>query len=141
MSANDKQLLIKSFEEELAAVDAEVEIMERRREALESTIENLRELISLNGGSAPAKQERPLFSRNAFADLGVVEATVKILGIVGVAQTNREVVDALLLGGKKSESKSFSNTVRITLLKESEKEKPRVRWVNHKWELPEWSEK
>jgi hypothetical protein len=64
---------------------------------------------------------------------------VKYLGIVKRPQTTREVVDALLLGGKKSESKNFADTVRITLLKESEKENPRICWIDRKWELPEWS--
>lgn len=139
MSANDKHVLLKGFEEELEQVESEMEILEKRRDALEITVRGIRQLINLNGGSLPVKPERPLFPRNAFTDLGTVEAAVKYLGIVKRPQTTREVVDALLLGGKKSESKNFTDTVRITLLKESEKGNPRICWTDLKWELPEWS--
>ncbi len=139
LSTNDKHVLLKGFEEELEQVEDEIDVLERRRSALLNTVEGIRELISLNGGSAPAKPERPRFPRNAFADLGTVEAAVKYLGIVKRPQTTREMVDALILGGKKSESKNYTDMVRITLLKETEKGNPRISWKDHKWELPEWS--
>lgn len=141
MSANDKELMLKGLESELEQVDSEIEVLENRREALYATIEGIQTLISLNGGSVPVKPERPQFPRNAFKDLGIVEAAVKYLGIVKRPQTTREVVDALILGGKKSDSKNFADMARVTLIKESEKEKPRIKWKDHKWELPEWSKK
>jgi hypothetical protein len=139
LSTNDKHLILKGLEEELASVATEREGLTKRQTALEKTIAGIRDLISLNGGTVPTPADsRPQFPRNAFADMGTVDAAIKYLRIIKKPQTNREVVDALILGGKKSDAKSVSDTIRITLLREADKPSGRVIWTGHQWTLREW---
>ncbi len=141
MSATDKHILLKELEGELASAREARQSAVLRVAALEQAVNGVRDLVKLNGGSVPTTQQQALFEKDAFADMGTVEAAVKFLGLVGKPQTNRQVVDALIQGGKKSDAKSIPDTIRTTLLREAEKPAGRLRWVNLKWELTEWAEK
>jgi hypothetical protein len=138
LSTSDKHIILKDLEEELATVMAERNSLSKRQAALEKAVAGVRELISLSGGSLPIPESKPLFSKTAFTNLGIVEGALKYLHLIGKPQTNREVFEALKQGGKTSGSTSFSDTVRATLLRELEKPNSRLRWTGHKWELSEW---
>jgi hypothetical protein len=134
--------MLKDLERELASVSVEREALERRHSALEKAVAGVRELISLNGGAVPAlATERPAITRNQFADMGNLDASIKYLEMAGKPQTNREVLNALIAGGKTSKSKSFSDTLRVTLLREAEKPDGRLTWKPPHWSLRSWDEK
>lgn len=142
MTTNSKHLILKELEEELASVSDQRTALARREAALEQAVSGVRELIALNGGAVPpVKQSTAAIPKNAFASLGNLEAGIAYLRLIGKPQTNREVLDALIAGGKTSNSKSFSDTLRVTLLRESQKSDGRLIWTGHQWKLREWAEK
>lgn len=142
MSVTDKHAILKALEEELDSVSDEVSTLAKRESALMQAVAGVRQLIALNGGTVPpVKQSTAAIQKNAFASLGNLEAAIAYLRLVGKAQTNREVLNALIAGGKTSNSKSFSDTLRVTLLRESQKPDGRLIWTGHQWKLREWAEK
>lgn len=142
MTTNSKHSILKELEEELASVSVERTALARREAALEQAVAGVRELIALNGGAVPpVKQSTVPILKNAFSALGNLEAAIAYLGLAGKPQTNREVLNALIAGGKTSNSKSFSDTLRVTLLRESQKPNGRLIWTGHQWKLREWTEK
>jgi hypothetical protein len=142
LTTADKHAILRDLEEELALVSAESTALARREAALTQAVAGVRDLIALNGGAVPpVKQSTVAIQKNAFASLGNLEAAIAYLRLVHKPQTNREVLNALIAGGKTSNSKSFSDTLRVTLLRESYKPDGRLIWTGHKWKLREWSEK
>jgi len=140
LTTADKHAILKDLEEELATVSSEISTLARREMALTQAVAGVRELIALNGGAVPpVKQNTAAIPRNAYASLGNLEAAIAYLRMVGKPQTNREVLNALIAGGKTSNSKSFSDTLRVTLLREDNKPDGRVVWTGHKWKLREWA--
>jgi len=53
-------------------------------------------------------------------------------------QTNRQVAEALLKGGVKSDAGNFASTLRSVLLKKQDKQNGQVVWLDNKWHLREW---
>jgi len=142
LSTTDKHAILKELEEELTSVSAESTALARREAALAQAVAGVRELIALNGGAVPpVKQSTVTIQKNAFASLGNLEAGIAYLRLIGKPQTNREVLNALIAGGKTSNAKSFSDTLRVTLLREAEKPDGRLIWTGHQWKLREWTEK
>jgi hypothetical protein len=137
----DKQQMIQALEDELADVMMKRDVLEQREMALESALESLRELVSINGEPPkPTSPNKPLFKRNAFANLSITEASIRYLRVLGEKQTNRQVVDALLQGGKQLGGKSPADTVRSLLLRENNKPNGQVYWDDEtkEWGLREW---
>lgn len=137
MSTIDKQLILKSLEEELASVEADRTLLEVREEALTQAIDGLRELISLNGGT-PA-QNRLVVKKDAFKDLSIVQGAIQYLKLVGEPQKNRALVNGLISGGKSGEG-DFATTVRSVLIRESAKPNSEIYWSAPNWGLKIWQQ-
>lgn len=139
----DRYELLSDLEAELVSVNEEVEKLEKRQSALRRTITGIRELISLNGGAAPAKESaKPTISSNAFAHLSIRDAAILFLRTAGTPQTNRQVTDAIKEGGIKTTSDDFASTVRAVLLREHNRGKGErdLYWKVPHWHLAEWGE-
>lgn len=141
MSETDKQSVLAELEKELASVVEDQNKLAQRRSALEKLVTGYRELINLNGGSAPPPSAGlSTITRMTFAKLGIAEGAIKYLRLVGKNQTNRQITDALVQGGKKSTSDRFADTVRTTLIHHSQKPSSPLLWTGKDWELKEWDE-
>ncbi len=142
MASVDKLEMLRSLEEELAWVQDEQETLIERETALEQAINGLQELIELEGGVQFIEVEAtdaPVIRRNTFAKMGILQAAIHYLRLVGENQTNREIVDALIQGGKKTSAKRFPDTVRSILLREAQNPQGLVFWSGQHWGLREWS--
>lgn len=117
--------------------------LDKRAIALQKTIAGVRELISLNDNSESvqfttiSEVSVRIIAPNQFAGLTITEAAVAYLRWIDVPQTNRQVAEALLKGGIKSDAQDFPSTLRSVLLKKQEKNSPVV-WLDTKWHLREW---
>ena len=67
--------------------------------------------------------------------MSIVDASEKYLRIVKKGQTNRQLADALVHAGYKSEAKQFVDTVRSVLHRSG-----KFVWINNRWELAEWQQ-
>lgn len=144
MTAANKHAILKELEQELASATVERDSLNRRIIALDKAVAGVRELISLNGDVPPVPQTTAIqaytqIPPDAFANVGNLEAAIQFLSLVGKPQPNRAVVKALIQGGKTSTAKNFSDMVRTTLLRESDKPNGRLIWTGHEWALREWS--
>jgi hypothetical protein len=143
MSETDKHIALANLERDLTSVVEEQERLSRKRVALEKLVSGYRELINLNGGSAPATTttvpSSPI-TRTTFAKLGIAEGAIHYLRLLGKSQTNRQITDALVQGGKESTSDRFADTVRTTLIHHSQKPNSPLLWTGKDWELKEWDE-
>lgn len=138
----DRYALLAEFEEELTTVNNEQIKLGKRAQALRMAISGIREMISLNGGAAPAEPLAARIIEDAFTGMSIKEAAIAYLRAVGKPQTNREVADALLEGGVKSGSDDFPSTLRAVLLREDKKEEEdrELYWKVPHWCLSEWDE-
>jgi hypothetical protein len=144
MMETDKHIVLADLEKELTSVIEDQDKLARRRSALEKLVTGYRELISLNGGSAPAPSPAiasGTITRTTFAKLGIAEGAIKYLQLVGKNQTNRQITDALVQGGKKSTSGRFADTVRTTLIHHAERPSSPLHWTGKDWELKEWDDR
>src|SRR5688572_13201503 len=108
----DRYALLTEFEEELSAITSEQEKLYKREQALRKAVAGIRELISLNGGTAPATEPaKPAIADNAFTNMSIRDAAISYLRTTGEPQTNRQITDALKDGGIKTISGDFSSTV------------------------------
>ena len=97
---------------------------------------------SESGGSIPPvaeDDEKPLaeIAFGMFANMILIEAVVKFLRLVKVAQSTKQISEALLRGGYKTTARDFSDTVRSTLKQYKHPDGPML-WIDNKWELKEW---
>jgi hypothetical protein len=136
----DRSALLAEFEEELSVIDNEQIKLAKRAQALRMAIAGVRQMISLNGGTAPAEPETATIAEDAFTDMSIKDAAIAYLRTVGKPQTNREIADALIKGGIKSEAGDFPSTLRAVLLREDKKaeEDRELYWELPHWHLSEW---
>jgi hypothetical protein len=135
----DNYKALADIEKELASLVEEQDKLARKRSALEKLAGGYRELISLNGGSAPAPSSKvTAITPKMFANCGISEGAIKFLRLMGTSQTNRQITDALVQGGKESTSDRFADTVRTTLIHHSQKPSSPLLWTGKDWELKEW---
>jgi CRISPR/Cas system-associated exonuclease Cas4 (RecB family) len=137
----DKQAMLESLEEELAQVQEQQEELIERETALEQAIDGMRELVSLeNVGNIVELEahDAPVIKRNMFANASIAQAALYYLDLVGESQTNRQIVDALIQGGKKSTAKRFTDTVRSILLREAQRPNSPIYWTGTAWALTNW---
>lgn len=144
MGANGKQELRSSeaeemlgkLEAELASVTEERERLTLKEQALHTAVQGLRNVVSVNGGGKVAiPREKPLIKKNAFVHLGIAEATIHFLRLAGRNQKHRQVVEALVKGGKQSSAKRFTDAVRSVLNREAQSEGSPLYWSGKDWGL------
>lgn len=136
MSGNEVEQMLRELEEELASVSAERERMTLQEQALQTAVHGLRNVVSVNrGGKIVIVREKPRIKKNAFVRMGIAEAAIHYLRLVGKNQQHRQIVEALIEGGKKSNAKRFSDAVRSVLNREAQTESSPLYWSGKDWGL------
>jgi hypothetical protein len=135
----DPQELLHYFEQQLGEVSHERLRLEERESALRQTVEGLRRIAQLNGSPKPTKPDAPEIAPDAFVGLSIKHAAVAYLRLVGIPQTNRQIVDALPRGGITSQAANFAKTVRAVLLHDLDSENGLLTWDAPLWGLREWA--
>lgn len=96
----------------------------------------VRNVVNVNGGGKIAiPREKPLIKKNAFVHMGIAEATIHYLRLAGTNQKHRQIVEALLKGGKQSNAKRFTDAVRSILNREAQSEGSPLYWSGKDWGL------
>jgi hypothetical protein len=131
----DSQAALAAYEAELAQVDAMIEELYAKQDALKEIIAGLKKLVNVNDGTTKSMTVVP---KHAYKEKTIVEAAEMYLRTVNTPQTNRELVSGLERGGKTGGT-NFTDTVRSVLLRHMTL-KGVFRWRNKKWELAEWPE-
>ena len=138
-----KELLTK-LETDLNETLEQRTTLDKKAVALQKTIAGIRKLIGLNDNSefvqfTPISEASVrIIAPNQFAGLTITEAAVTYLRWIDEPQTNRQVAEALLKGGVKSDAQNFPSTLRSVLLKKQGKQNSPVVWFDTKWHLREW---
>ena len=95
-------------------LDRAIEALRRAREAKLAELQAIEQ--ALEALKAPIESGRPLRERTKdFEDLGVTAAARRYLREEREPRTTREIADALIAGGLKTNSKNFIATVYATL--------------------------
>jgi hypothetical protein len=93
------------------------------------------------GQTPPAAEEdgKPLadITSGMFVGMKLIDAVVKLLRLVKIPQSTRQICDALLRGGYHTTAHDFTDTVRSTLKQYKHPNGPMF-WIDNKWELKEW---
>jgi hypothetical protein len=139
----DMKELLTRLETDLKETLEQRTTLDKKAVALQKTIAGIRELIGLNDNSefvqfTPISEVSVrIIAPNQFAGMTITQAAVAYLRWIDEPQTNRQVAEALLKGGIKSNAQNFPSTLRSVLLKKQEKNSPVV-WLDTKWHLREW---
>lgn len=95
----------------------------------------------LDGHTPPAAEDEGELladiTPDMFADMKLIEAVIKLLHLVKIPQSTRQICDALLQGGYQTTAGNFADTVRSTLKQYLHPNGPML-WLDNKWELKEW---
>jgi hypothetical protein len=140
----DMKELLTRLETELKETLEQRTALDKKAVALQKTIAGVRELVSLDDNSefvqfTPISEVSVrIIAPNQFAGLTITEAAVTYLRWIDEPQTNRQVAEALLKGGVKSDAGNFASTLRSVLLKKQDKQNSQVVWFDNKWHLREW---
>jgi hypothetical protein len=128
--------MLRKLEAELSSVTEERQRMTLKEQALHTAVQGLRNVVSVNGGGKIAvPREKPLIKKNAFVHMGIAEATIHYLRLAGRNQKHREIVEALIKGGKQSNAKRFTDAVRSILNREAQTEGSPLYWSGKDWGL------
>jgi hypothetical protein len=129
-----------STKEMLSDLAGRLEGAQRERDRIEAeiqmildTLQNLQRLYGEHGDTPP----RPYGPRE-FRGMGVLDAIAKFFELTKDSALVSEVAKGLVSGGYETKSTDFTNTVYMTLRRDSESDDPVVRKYGKKWGLKRW---
>jgi len=141
------QLALNAADEAIAAIEGELDRLQAALTKLTSDksvfLNTRRALLIQLGELTPeislAPENNSKGSKNHFKGMGMAAAARRHLAEVGRAQTHAEVLEALLKGNFKTQSKHPSGSLRTAMQKRPDW----FRWVKRpadrgRWELVEW---
>jgi hypothetical protein len=136
MKPIEAEEFLRKLEADLASVTEERQWITLKEQALHTAVQGLRNVVNVNGGGKIAiPREKPLIKKNAFVHMGIAEATIHYLRLAGTNQKHRQIVEALLKGGKQSNAKRFTDAVRSILNREAQSESSPLYWSGKDWGL------
>lgn len=124
--------------------EAVIADLEAKKDTLEKTIANLRQLISLGilglqvSGSFTVSEQEGSLPDDFFFGMGIADAAKKYLAVAKKTKTTREIADALERGGITHASQDFTKTVNTVLNTKLREENDEIIKVKEKWGLIGW---
>jgi hypothetical protein len=149
MEGIDYTVVLADLERRLGGIDAELAAIQEKRTALTRMIADTKRFLvqpdsirptnqtqSENGSSSP--RTPPVSWKGKFrGQTSFVETAKKLLTLAGEPMTNREMLNALLEGGFKTNSKEPAITLR-SVLRRATNDHGTFTYIDNKWGLPEW---
>lgn len=136
---NNYRAALADCEKDLAGIDAELAALEEKRAKLRKTRAALLDLLSLSDGSERAAPiDLVNVPKDAFSGLSIIESAKKYLTLAKSYRPTRDITNAFLRGGFKSNAKDFRESVRTTLRDARFPKGPFV-WHDEKYGLVDWN--